>query len=391
MISNEISYLFCCILFLFYLLYFLTNSVFIMGAIRECKRKDGTISYHAEVRLKGYPPQRDSFRTRTKAKKWIQDTESAIRDGRHFLISEARKHTVKELIEKFITQWLSRHPHRIARQTAYLDWWKKRLGHLLLADLTPFILADARDALLAEKTAKGSPRNPSTANRYIAAFSRALTIAFKEWGWLNDNPMNKVSKPSEGKGRNRLLGIEEKDRLLQACKHSSNPHLYSIVSIALLTGMRFGEIVKLKWEDIDFINKIVTLEETKNGERRMLPLTDAVEKVLFDYSSTISQGLVFKPTSSTNRTGVVDIHNAFVNALKQAEIKDFRFHDLRHAAASYLAMNGATQGELMAILGHKTPTMTRRYAHYSQKHVANLMEKMQVKLLKSEKKEENNG
>jgi integrase len=204
----------------------------------------------------------------------------------------------------------------------------------------------------------------------------------KEWGWLDDSPMRKVSKPSEGKGRNRLLSIEEKSRLLQACKLSLNPHLYPIVSLALLTGMRFGEIVGLRWEDIDPVNKIITLEKTKNGERRMLPLTDAVRTVLAVCRQTdIATGLVFKPTSTTNRSGVVDIRNAFMKALKAAQILNFRFHDLRHAAASYLAMNGATQGELMAILGHKTPTMTRRYAHYSQKHITNVMERTQANLL----------
>lgn len=356
-----------------------------MGTIREYKKEDGSVTYHAEVRLKGYPHQRACLRTRSLAKKWIQDTESSIRDGRHFRTSEAKKHTVKDLIERYIAQWLSQFPERVVRQTAYLAWWKNRLGHLLLADLIPIVIAEARDALLAEKTLRQTIRNPSTVNRYIAAFSRALTIAVKEWGWLDDTPMSKVSKPAEGKGRNRLLSIEEKDKLLQACKLSPNPYLYPIVSIALLTGMRFGEIVNLRYEDIDYFNKIITLEKTKNGERRMLPLTKAVEKVLFPCrKSDINSGLIFKPTSRTNRSGVVDIRNAFVKALKQAQIENFRFHDLRHAAASYLAMNGATQGELMAILGHKTPNMTRRYAHYSQKHVATLMEKMHINLLKEE-------
>jgi integrase len=141
-------------------------------------------------------------------------------------------------------------------------------------------LAEARDALLAEKTPRQTIRNPSTINRYLAAFSRALTIAVKEWGWLDDTPMRKVSKPSEGKGRNRLLSIEEKDRLLQACRSSPNHFLYSIVSIALLTAIRFSEIVNLKWENIDSINRIITLEKTKNGDRRMLPLTEAVEAIL---------------------------------------------------------------------------------------------------------------
>lgn len=348
-----------------------------MGAIRECKKKDGSVTYHAEVRLKGYPPQRASFRTRTLAKKWVQDTESSIRDGRHFRTAEAKRHTVQDLINRFINQWLPQFPHRIVRQTAYLAWWKDRLGHLLLADLTPAILAEARDALLAEKTPRQTIRNPSTANRYIAAFSRVLTIAMKEWGWIDDTPMRKVSKPADGKGRNRLLSLEEKDRLLLACKNSPNLHLYPIVSLALLLGMRFGEIVGLKWENVDYANKLITLEKTKNGDARILPLTPAVEEILKLCRKTdLSLGLIFKPSSPTNRSGVVDIRNAFIKALIQAEIKDFRFHDLRHAAASYLAMSGATQGELMTILGHKSPSMTRRYAHYSQKHMANLMERM---------------
>jgi integrase len=191
------------------------------------------------------------------AKKWIQDTESSIRDGRHFRIAEAKKHTVKDLIDRFTSQLLSQFPHRVVRQTAYLAWWKDRLGHLLLSDLTSTVLADARDALLAEKTPRGNIRNPSTANRYLAAFSRALTIAMKEWGWIDDTPMRKVSKPSEGKGRNRLLSIEEKNRLLEVCQSSPNIHLYPIVSLALLTGMRFGEIVNLKWEDIDYKGRTI--------------------------------------------------------------------------------------------------------------------------------------
>lgn len=267
-----------------------------MGTIREYDKGDGSITYHAEVRLRGYPDQRASFRTKSLAKKWIQDTESAIRDGRHFRTAEAKKHTVKDLIEKFISQWLSQHPHRVVRQTAYLAWWKDRLGHLLLADLTPVVLAEARDALLAERTPRGNIRNPSTANRYIAAFSRALTIAMKEWGWLDDTPMRKLSKPPEGKGRNRLLSIEEKDRLLKACQASPNIHLYPIVSIALLTAMRFGEIVTLRWEDIDYIGKTITIEKTKNGERRILLLLQQSSKYsLLAVPQILQQDLFLSP------------------------------------------------------------------------------------------------
>ena len=353
-----------------------------MGTIRDLKKGDGTTTFHAEVRLKGHSPQRASFRTRSLAKRWIQDTESSIRDGRYFRTAESKKRTVKDLIERFISQWLAQFPERVVRQTAYLEWWKNRLGHLLLSDLSPAVLAEARDALLTEKTPRGTLRTRSTANRYLAAFSRALSIATKEFCWLDDNPMSKVSKPSENKGRNRLLTLEEKDRLLKACRESPNPHLHPIVSLALLTGMRFGEIANLRWEDVDYVNKKITLEKTKNGDRRILPLTTAVEKILAECRPTdISTGMIFKPTSLTNRSGVVDIHNAFKKALKAAQVSNLRFHDLRHAAASYMAMSGATQGELMAVLGHRSPQMTRRYAHYSQKHIGDLMERMQGSLM----------
>lgn len=96
------------------------------------------------------------------------------------------------------------------------------------------------------------------------------------------------------------------------------------------------------------------------------------------------EGRIFTPRSQKSKTQEVSIRGSFEKALRDAGISNFSFHLLRHAAASYLAMNGATQGELMAILGHKTPAMTKRYAHYSQKHVASLMERMQENLIREE-------
>ena len=98
-----------------------------MGTIREYTKADGTKSYHAEVRLRGHPPQRDNFRTRSLAKQWIQDTESAIRDGRHIKTTEAKRHTLGELIDRFITQWLPKNPKSQIKQTALLSWWKIRV------------------------------------------------------------------------------------------------------------------------------------------------------------------------------------------------------------------------------------------------------------------------
>lgn len=353
-----------------------------MGTIREYAKEDGTVSYHAEVRLRGKDPQRATFRTRSLAKKWIQDTESAIRDGRHFKTVESKKHTLGEVVDRFTTEWLSKYQKRRPKQTALLNWWKKRLGNVLLSDLTPALIAEARDALLAETTVRKSIRSPSTVNRYLAALSKALSVVVKEWGWMDDSPMRKVTKPSEAKGRSRFLALEEKERLLQACKESKNPHLYAIVSLALLTGMRFGEIVSLRWEDIDCHSKTITLRETKNGDRRIIPLTKAVEAILEGCKPLqASLGYIFKSARRNNLSGFITVRKAFLRALQKAQIPDFRFHDLRHTAASYLAMNGATQGELMAILGHRTPRMVSRYAHFSQNHIRQILEKASSNLV----------
>lgn len=245
-----------------------------MGTIREYKKRDGTISYHVEVRLRGHPIQRESHRTRTLAKKWIQDTESAIRDGRHFKTAESKRHTLAELIDRFVLEWLPKHPKQSTKQTALLGWWKQRLGHLLLADLTPSKIAESRDTLLREKTRRKTLRSSSTVNRYLAALSKALSIAITEWGWLEDSPIKKVSKPSEAPGRDRFLSFNEKDRLLIACQASPNPYLYPLVNLSIQTAMRFGELINLRWEDIDFQQRKIILKKTKNGDTRVIPLTE---------------------------------------------------------------------------------------------------------------------
>jgi integrase len=141
--------------------------------------------------------------------------------------------------------------------------------------------------------------------------------------------------------------------------------------------MRFGELVNLKWEDIDFDLQSIILRETKNGDKRVIPLTKAAIAIFklcptWDDNPT---GNIFRSDRRNNQSGVVSVRKAFQNALNIAGIKNFRWHDLRHTAASYLAMNGATQGELMAILGHRSPHMTRRYSHFSQDHLRRLLTK----------------
>jgi integrase len=163
------------------------------------------------------------------------------------------------------------------------------------------------------------------------------------------------------------------------------------VKLALLSGMRFGEIANLRWSDVDFEQRQIFLHETKNGDSRVVPIINEMEKVFRECQTYNSErkGYIFPARRLGAHKPVGGIRYAFVNAAHEAGISDFRFHDLRHTACSHMAMNGATQGELMEILGHRSPRMTVRYRHYSKKHIANVMERTQANLLDEVSHEQN--
>jgi integrase len=340
-----------------------------MATIRERKTGNGEARYQAQVRLKGYPLQSATFNRKTDAKRWIQNTESAIREGRHFKTSEAKKRTLSELIEKYIKDILPSKPKSMNAQGRQLRWWSNEIGYLTLADITPSVLAETRDKL-------HEGRQPATVVRYMAALSHAFTIAVNEWEWLNDNPMRKVRKPKEPRGRVRFLNEDERHRLLDSCKKSKTKHLYPVVVLALSTGMRQMEIMNLTWDDVDISRGLITLHETKNGERRAVPLVGHAKEVVKELSKVrrLDTNIIFY--SDTKPSTPIFIRTPWNNALKDSGINDFKFHDLRHTTASYLAMNGASLAEIAEILGHKTLSMVKRYAHLSEQHTSKVLESM---------------
>ncbi len=350
-----------------------------MANIEKRTTKDGKTTYRAKVRLKGFPPQSATFERLTDAKKWGQQTESAIREGRYFKTAEAKRHTFGELVDRYVRDVLPTKPKIQQAQTTQLHWWKEQLGHYTLADVTPAKIAECRDQLAKGKTYRGKQRSPSTVVRYMAALSHAFTIAVKEWGWLDDSPMRKVAKPKEPRGRVRFLDDDERKRLLKACEESSSRDLYPAVVLALSTGARKMEIMGLRWRDVDLKRNVIVLHDTKNGERRVLPLAGVALEQMRGRSKVrrIDSDLVFPGLDPTEP---IDLRAPWEAALKQAEIEDFRWHDLRHSAASYLAMNGASLAEIAEILGHKTLQMVKRYAHLSEAHTARVVAEMNKKI-----------
>ncbi len=343
-----------------------------MARIKTRTAKDGTPRYTAEVRLKGYPAQTATFKRKTDANKWIQDTESSIREGRHFKTVKAKKHTFSDLTARYYSEILPRYNEKEQKdRRSKLDWWTSKFGNCLLADITPAKINEYKNAMT---------QNPATIDKYIKNLQHSFSIAVNEWEWLEENPVKKVKSPKLPRGRVRFLDDEERIKFLQACKESPNPLLYPCIILALSTGMRQAEQMRLVWSDVNLDNGFLILHETKNGERRRITLAGACLDLLKEHAKNkrLDTNLLFP--SSRNPQMPIDLRKSFLNALKAAQLTDFKWHDLRHCTASYLAMNGASLSEIAEILGHKSLQMVKRYAHLSDGHISNVVTSMNTKI-----------
>lgn len=357
-----------------------------MATIVERRTKDGEVRYKAVVRMKGHPSQTGTFERLRDAKIWITQTEAAIREGRYFKGQEAHRKTLADLIDRYVdTEAPKREGAEQQKIRNCLSWWRNELGNTLLQDLTPSRLAEARDKLLrspsernkgAKNRTENKTKSPATVCRYMAVLSQAFTIAVQEWEWLDSNPIRKVKKPSLPQPRARFLSDDERTRLLDACRASPCSLLYPVVVIALSTGARYSEVMHLTWDQVDLKRGVARLERTKNRERRTLPLTHHALAVMIEHhehEGRPTNGWVFPREDGM---APMEIRKQWEAALRSAGITNFRFHDLRHSAASYLAMNGASLAEIAEVLGHKTLQMVKRYAHLSDQHVAGVVERM---------------
>jgi len=198
----------------------------------------------------------------------------------------------------------------------------------------------------------------SRVNRNLTTLKAMFNKAV-EWGKLEKNPIAKVKKFREDNRRLRYLEKEEITRLLSNCSSRLKP----IVVVALCTGMRLGEILGLKWHDIDFQRGIIHLLNTKNGEKREIPMNNMVKINLMKVVKHPDSPYVF---NYNNGKQIRDVRTSFFTTLKKSGIINFRFHDLRHTFASQLVMSGVDLNTVRELLGHKSLEMTIRYSHLSQ-------------------------
>ena len=351
-----------------------------MAQIRERTRKNGKKSFLVRIRMRGKPEATASFNRLTDARIWAQQTETEMRDGRYIKTAESQKHTVSDLVERYIRDVLPRKVKVGRFYATQLGWWKRQIGDVLLSELTPVLISEHRELLSQTETIRKTKKSNATVNRYLAALSTAISTAINEWGWMEDNILRKVSKLKEPRGRVRYFSDEERERFLLACKESHNSDLYVAVILALSTGGRKIEIWGLSWKDVDLKNGFITFEETKNDEPRSVPLQGHALELMLKRSKVprFDTDLVFP--SRVDQQKHFDFRRPFQMALRTAKIEDFRWHDLRHCAASYLVMAGVDMRTVAEILGHKTLQMTQRYTHLSPEHLKDAVAKMNLKI-----------
>jgi len=199
---------------------------------------------------------------------------------------------------------------------------------------------------------------PASVNREIALLKHMFTKAI-EWGKLTENPAKKVKLLKGEVKRVRFLIPEEIGRLLSNCAD----HLKPIVTVALHTGMRKGELLGLQWPQIDFEQGIITLTDTKNDERRDIPMNETVKATLKGIER-IGANVFCNGDGET----FANVRRSFETAVRKSGIEDFRFHDLRHTFASNLVMEGIDIMTVKELMGHKDLTMTLRYSHLAPNH-----------------------
>ncbi len=308
--------------------------------------------WQARVIRKGFPTTSKSFNTRQDAERWARQVEAQIDQGRFVSLRLDERTTFDELVSRYmaeVTPLMKGGKEDLIRLAALK---RNPLCKLSMVALTPTRVAEFRDERLKQVSS-------GTVIRELAYISSIVNHARREWGISIDNPVRLVRKPASPQGRTRVLSEAELLCILEALTPSPTrrltPWMKPLVELAVETAMRRGELLGLKWSDIDMTNRVAHLPVTKNGEGRYVPLSSRAVTILQSMPRSLS-GYVFPIQPQT-------VAAAFKRASKRVGLDDVRFHDLRHTATTALATKLPNVIELAAVTGHKSLHMLKRYYH----------------------------
>ena len=233
----------------------------------------------------------------------------------------------------------------------------KDLSNTSMADLKKLDIKRLHNEMI---TIKNLSR--ATANKFLIFLSSAYKLA-NEFELLNSyNPCRGIKEFELNNQRQIFLTQSQTKRLLNEVNKSSNIHLKYIVPMLLLSGARKREVLDAKWCDFDNINNLWTIPLTKNGKKRILPITKPLQKILNQIPKDKTPYLFASPLTLKP---YISIYQSWNSARTKANLKEVRMHDLRHTYASALVNAKCSLYEVQVLLGHSTAKMTQRYAHLS--------------------------
>jgi len=319
--------------------------------------------WYIDYSLNGRRVRKKVGRSKKMAELALKETELRIAKGEFLGVAEPKKLVFDKLCDEYLQfSKANKRPASHRRDTI-------SVMHLCVTFHERFIASISTSDLEQYKNLRRKEVSPATVNRELSCIKHMFNKAI-QWGYLTKNPFVNVRKFKEPPGRLRYLTDVEIQILLNCC----NGHTKDTVRMALNTGMRKGEILNLKWADVDMHNRVITVRESKNNETRNIPINDTLYTMLKEISTHKRGYYVF---ANDNGKPYGDIRTGFRKALKRAGIADFRFHDLRHTFASKLVMNGVDIRTVQTLMGHKDISMTMRYSHLSSAHLKEAVKKLE--------------
>ena len=307
-----------------------------------------------------------------------QQRKTEIQQGKFEPEDVKRKHrnaTVPEIIDDYLEAYQAGGRKAIKDANVRAGYWKEQWFDRAARTILPSDIEKARAELLQSQYMSNNKRKPTrgrsqvTVNRYLAALKAAFSLAVLNEK-VEQNPVKRVKLAKENNKRTRYLTEEEEARLLAVLPSE----YHALVQVALHTGMRKGEQLNLRWSDVDFQQKRITIRETKAGEARHIPMNGIVIQTLQAVPRMLHNPHVFYGRNSGERFKNGIKNTDWKRYLREAGIEDFHWHDLRHTFASRLAMRGVDLFTVSKLLGHSTLEMTQRYAHLAPDYLQNAVE-----------------
>ncbi|MBI3529663.1 MAG: site-specific integrase [Betaproteobacteria bacterium] len=325
--------------------------------IQERRNGDGSASYRAQIRMRGFPHLSETFTRKTDARRWIEDTKASIRLG-NAVSTEVQRTTLREALERYLREITPGKKGARREQDRVKAWQGSPLALHFLSQLRSADFAKHRD----QRRAQGRAEN--TIRIELALISKLYKVASRDWGMEGlRNPIESLTMPGGSNKRERRLTPGEETALMTELIRRG-PYMEPLAALAIETAMRQGELLALAWGDINLPKRVARLRDTKNSEPRDVPLSNRALEILMGLPRPLEN---FSPVFPLKQDDVI---RTFKDACKIAGIENLKFHDLRHEAASRLFEKNLNVMEVAAITGHKTLAMLKRYTHLRAEDLA---------------------